>query len=334
MRPIPPGTNAQATFVPEVWHTAAAIGNVGVNAVSTPAVLGFLEHTALEAIRVFHEGDEVSVGVHAAIDHVGPAFPGKPVDCSARVIEINGRRVTFEVEATQNGAPVARGRYVRVVVSAQRFDAKESVPLGNGPIEFFFDFHSPWSYLAATRLPAVAARHGREVRWIPIHVARLIGTINGRRPLDENAVFVRWYRQDLQDWAQRTGLEIRYHPAFPIRPARALRAAHRAIESGRGPAFVLRTMKAYWSEARNISDPVVLAEIAASVGLDAQTIRAATEDANCKAAVEEATSVAIAKGVFGVPSFSVDGKLFFGNDRIELLDEQLASTSRASARKG
>jgi 2-hydroxychromene-2-carboxylate isomerase len=103
-------------------------------------------------------------------------------------------------------------------------------------------------------LPPIAARHARPVRWIPIHVARLIESIGGRRPLDENPAFVRWYREDLMRWARRTGVSIRYHPDFPLRPARALRAATYAIEKGRGAAFATAVMRAYWSDNLDISD--------------------------------------------------------------------------------
>lgn len=191
-------------------------------------------------------------------------------------------------------------------------------------VDFWFDVHSPWSYLAAVRLPAIAARHGRPVRWIPIHVARLIETIGGRRPLDENAAFVRWYRQDLADAADLAGLVIRYHPDFPLRPARALRAATCAIELGGGPAFVLDLMRAYWTEARDISDPDVLADVAGRSGLPRDAIAAATSAETYRDKVAAATGDAVAAGVFGVPTFRADGKLFFGSDRIDRLDAWLA----------
>ena len=163
---------------------------------------------------------------------------------------------------------------------------------GADPITFWFDFHSPWSYLAAVRLPAVAARHGRAVRWVPVHVARLIQGIGGRQPLNENPAFVRWYQQDLQDWAALAGLEVRYHPCFPLRPARALRAACHAVDAGAGPDFIQGVMRAYWTLSLDISDPAVLAGIGAGARLDPDAVVAATASPALKARVDDATAAA------------------------------------------
>lgn len=328
MKEVPAGTWFEATVFPETWHTAAAIGNEGVRAVSTPAILGFLEQTSLLAIGPYQAEDEISVGSHISLDHVGPAFLGAAVRCRATVEQVEGRRITFRVEAEQGGRPVARGRYLRVVLPVERFYAGQpgAAATPAGPIEFWFDVHSPWSYLAATRLPAIAARHARPIRWIPVHLARLNEQIGGRRPLDENPAFVRWYQQDLQDWAERTGLTIRYHPQFPLRPARALRMATYAIEQGRAAEFVPAIMRAYWTESRDISNLDVLGELAASAGLDPEAAGAAAQGDPYRAQLERATAAAIESGVFGVPSFRAEGKLFFGNDRLEFLDEFLVGS--------
>lgn len=191
-------------------------------------------------------------------------------------------------------------------------------------LEFWYDFHSPWAYLAATRIEAVAARHKLSARWRPLHLPRLIAAIDGRRPLEENAAFVAWYKQDLQDWATLCGVTIRYHPDYPLRPARALRAALRAEELGAAPAFALAVYHAYWSEARDITDLTILAGIADSCGLDGAAIAAAATDAEYGQRLEANNREAIHRGVFGVPSMICRGKLFFGNDRLDLMERWLA----------
>lgn len=187
-------------------------------------------------------------------------------------------------------------------------------------LDFWFDFHSPWAYLAATQIEALAQRHGLAVRWRPLHLPRLIEAIDGRRPLEENAAFLTWYKQDLQDWAALYGLSLRYHPNYPLRPARALRAVLRADELGRAAAFTLAVFRAYWSEARDISSLEELAEIGARCGLDGTGISRAVTDDEYRRRLEANTSEAIKRGVFGVPTVICRGKLFFGNDRLELLD--------------
>ena len=191
-------------------------------------------------------------------------------------------------------------------------------------LEFWYDFHSPWAYLAATRIEGLAARHGISVAWRPLHLPKLNAAIKGRRPLEENPAFVAWYKQDLQDWARLYGVTIRYHPAFPLKPARALRAAIRAGELGKAAAFALAVFEAYWADSRDISDTAVLGDLASGQGLDPADIMAAALGDRCRNLLNANTQEAIERGVFGVPSMFWRGKLFFGNDRLELLEHWVA----------
>jgi 2-hydroxychromene-2-carboxylate isomerase len=188
------------------------------------------------------------------------------------------------------------------------------------PLAFHFDVHSPWCFLASLRIEAIAARHGRAVDWVPLHLARLMDRIDGRRPLDANAGFVAWYRQDLHDWATRAGVTLRYHPDYPLRPARALRACCFARAEGKGGAFAHAVLAAYWTEAAQIDDAAVLGRLGASVGLHADAVIAATVGERWKAEVDANTEAAAQSGIFGLPAILADGKLFFGNDRLDLLD--------------
>jgi 2-hydroxychromene-2-carboxylate isomerase len=191
------------------------------------------------------------------------------------------------------------------------------------PLLFRYDVHSPWCYLAALRIEGIAAKHGREVEWRPVYLARLIDAIDGRRPLEANGAFLAWYRQDLQDWAARGGVTLRYHPRYPLRPARALRAACYASAEGRGGVFARAVLRAYWSEEGDIEDLALLGRLGAEAGLDPEAVMAATSDGRWKAQLAANTEEAIAAGVFGLPMVTADGKLFFGNDRLDLLDEFL-----------
>jgi 2-hydroxychromene-2-carboxylate isomerase len=197
------------------------------------------------------------------------------------------------------------------------------------PLLFRFDVHSPWCYLAAMRIEGIAERHGRSVEWRPVYLARLIDAIGGRRPLEANAAFLAWYRQDLLDWAARGGLTLRYHPRFPLRPARALRAACYASDQGQGGPFARAVLRAYWSEAGDIEDLALLGRCGAEAGLDPQAVIAATAAERWKTQLSDNTEEAIAAGVFGLPTVTAEGKLFFGNDRLDLLDEFLAARGSA-----
>lgn len=190
-------------------------------------------------------------------------------------------------------------------------------------LDFWFDYHSPWSYLAAVEIEALAARRGRTVRWRPLHVPRLIEAIGGRRPLEESPAFVAWYRQDLQDWAAVRGVTIRYHPQFPLRPSRALRATLYADAQGLAAAFARAVFRAYWTDCRDISELTVLAALGDEVGLDGAAVAGAAEQEMWKAALVANTLEAQTRGVFGVPTVDADGLLSFGNDRLGLLEYRL-----------
>lgn len=322
MRPTELGCSATHRDLPGPDSTAAAIGNTGVVVVSSPYVIGLLEEASHRAVKDFYEPGEATVGTRIDVSHLAPAFPGLEVVALAKLEVFEGRKLKFMVSAHQGDRLIMQGSHERAVVRLERF-LKSSPGVMNttkGPIEFFFDYHSPWCYFAALRVGALAARVGRAVVWKPMHLARLIERIDGRRPLDANPAFVRWFKSDMQDWANTLGVEVRYHPSFPLRPVRALRATVYAAEQGLAEAFVTGVMRAYWSESRDISDPLQLAEIGRSVGLDGNGVLASIDDPACKNAVEANTKEAQDRGIFGAPSFYCDGKLFWGSDRMDQLE--------------
>ncbi len=124
MKPIPLGHANSMEFQPEERHTASVVGNAEV--VSTPSLIGFLELTSHRAIVPFVEDGEVSVGTRVEVDHLAAAFLGRPVTTTARVASVEGRRVTFEVEAHQGDKLVMKGRHVRAIVSRDRLMGRKS----------------------------------------------------------------------------------------------------------------------------------------------------------------------------------------------------------------
>lgn len=190
-------------------------------------------------------------------------------------------------------------------------------------LTFWFDVHSPWCYFAAHRVGDVARRHNCDVEWRPIHLPRLLDAIGGRKPLEANQAFVRWFKQDMVDWAEIPGLPFVQHPQYPLRNSRALRACQYAADQGRGEAFAKRILRAYWAEAGDITDLALIGAWGAECGLDAAAIRDAAISDDYKRRIEINTDAAIARGVFGVPTVDTGEKLYFGNDRLDLLDRHL-----------
>lgn len=310
---------------------ASAIGNTGVDVVSSPWLVGVIEEASHRLVRDLYDPGEGTVGVHLDVAHLAAGLPGAEITAHARLIGVDGRRLRFEVEAFQQQRVLMRGTHERVLVRVDRFmssagtvngpaPARSSGAATGSPIQFFFDFHSPWCWFASLRIEALASRVGRPVVWRPMHLARLIERIDGRRPLEANPAFVHWFKQDMQDTAQALGLRLRYHPRFPLRPARALRAAVLAAERGSAATFVQAVMHAYWSDEGDIESLDLLADLAQRCGIDGAEVMKAAVDERYRQAVDANTEEAQAHGVFGAPSFLCDDKLFWGNDRMDRLE--------------
>lgn len=123
MKPIPLGHANRMEFVPEERHTASVVGNAEV--VSTPSLIGFLEMTSHRAILPFVEEGEVSVGTRVEVDHLAAAFLGQPITTEATVASVEGRRITFEVEARQGDKLIMKGRHGRAIVSRERLAGRK-----------------------------------------------------------------------------------------------------------------------------------------------------------------------------------------------------------------
>ncbi len=332
MKPLAPGSRGEWRALPEFTDSAAAAGNTGVAVVSSQALIVWCEQAAHRAIADYHDPGEATLGVGFELAHLAPARLGREVVAEATVAAVEGRRITFEVRAAQDGVTVLQGRHVRVVVDHARFLEKAGLPAPLSPprherLEYWFDFHSPWCYLASHRIPALARRHGLALVWRPVHLPRLLQAVNGGPPPERKPVIKRWSEQDLADWAALLGLPLSRHPDYPLRPARALRAALLVATDPETrehiEAFVQRVMRGYWAEGANIEDYAVLAEFATNAGLDGARVIAESQDRATKDALAANLEEAIAAGLFGVPTVVLGEKLYFGNDRLELLELHL-----------
>ena len=192
-------------------------------------------------------------------------------------------------------------------------------------IDFYFDFSSPYGYLASTRIDALAARHGRVVRWRPFLIGALYKQL-GYTPLEQPGKRA-YLLHDVPRSARAMGVSLRFPPSFPealIAPARAVYwIADR--DRAKAGAFAAAAFRAYWSEGRKLADPAVVAEIAAEHGFARETVLAALNDPAVKDRLKAETDAAIANRVFGSPFIVVDGEAFWGSDRLDQVEKWLAS---------
>jgi 2-hydroxychromene-2-carboxylate isomerase len=194
------------------------------------------------------------------------------------------------------------------------------------PIEFYFDFSSPYGYFATTRIDALAARFGRDTVWRPILLGAVF-KVTGGQPLPDLPLKGGYTKRDIARFARLWDIAFRLPTRFPVATQAPARAFYWASE--RDPALAKRLAlalyHAYFAQDRDISGPEVTADIAMAQGLDRDAVLAALNDAAIKQRVREETEAAIARGVFGSPFIVVDGEPFWGADRLEQVERWLAT---------
>lgn len=196
-------------------------------------------------------------------------------------------------------------------------------------IPFYFDYSSPFAYLASTQVRGLAARTNVTLDYRPILLGGLfkaLGTPNV--PLFEMPEAKRVYvGQDLQRWADRWGVPFRFTSRFPMNTVKALRLTL-AADARQRPALVEALFRALWVDDRDIADLSELQRIAGSVGADDAVAR--IDSAPIKQALFDATDEARARNVFGVPTFFFGEEIFWGQDRLENLEGALLARARAT----
>ena len=193
-------------------------------------------------------------------------------------------------------------------------------------IEFFFDIGSPYSYLAATRIPLLEQSCGVPVRWRPFLLGGVFKASGNAMPA-RVASKAAWMQKDLDRWARHYEVSFKMSTRFPLNTLmtqRSLVAAGRIAGEDRVAPFAMKLFEAYWVEDRNVSDPEEIERIAESAGLDAAALIAATSEQQSKDLLRASTEEAVQRGEFGAPTFFVDHHMFWGNDRIPMLEALLA----------
>lgn len=188
-------------------------------------------------------------------------------------------------------------------------------------LEMLFDFVSPASYLAWFRCKDVVARTGAAFRPVPIFLGGVMQA-TGNRPPGTVEAKGRWMRADLQMWAEAFGIPLGRNAHFPVNTLAILRGAVGLSGDPRFEAYCDACFRGVWVDGRDMAQP---SEIAAAVGdvVGAEELMALAADPANKATLKANTDGAVARGVFGAPSFFVGDRLFFGQDRLDWVEKAL-----------
>lgn len=193
-------------------------------------------------------------------------------------------------------------------------------------ITFYFDFISPYAYLAWTQIHALAERHEASVEPVPVLFAGLLNHHGQKGPAEIPAKRI-WVFKELARRSRLLGVPLSFPKTHPFNPLTALRAVA-ATPMAERRALVDALYRVVWGESdgdkRGLEDPEAVAEAANALGRDGAALLAKTRTPEVKAALRESTERAIEAGVFGVPTLQLGGELFFGLDSFDLVDLHLS----------
>jgi 2-hydroxychromene-2-carboxylate isomerase len=193
------------------------------------------------------------------------------------------------------------------------------------PIDFYFEFASPYGYLASTQIDGIAERHGRTVAWHPIMLGAAFKE-TGAKPLTQTPLKGPYLLHDVPRFARLLGVPLTLPPVMPMNSLAASRACLWLEEEdpARARRLAQTLLHAHWGEGRDLSSPEAVAEVAAGLTIDRDALLEGVADQRIKDRLKARTQAAIDRGVFGSPFIFVDGEPFWGADRLPQVEAWLS----------
>lgn len=195
-------------------------------------------------------------------------------------------------------------------------------------LDFYFDFPSPYAYLAHTQLPAIAARHGAKIVYHPFRILELMKIVGNRPTTIECKAKGKYASADLQRWVERYQVDFSRNPSSKsVDFAQLDRGALVAIGDGRGAEYVTAVYAAMWGKPEDLSQHSVFVDVLNRVGFDGRRLLERANADAVAAQLEAETNAAAERGVFGAPTIFVGDQMFFGNDRLDFVVDALSSAA-------
>lgn len=191
-------------------------------------------------------------------------------------------------------------------------------------LEFLFDVGSPTTYLAHKRMPDLIARTGAEVIYVPVLLGGIFKATGNASPVTIPAKGA-WMTADMSRFAKKFGVSLNFNPFFPINTITMMRMIAGAVGEDSFPTLVDTLFDGMWKSRKNLGDPEVLKAVLDKAGLDAAALLAVAETQDAKDTLKTNTETAVARGAFGAPTFFVEGEMFFGQDRLDFVEEALTA---------
>ncbi len=195
------------------------------------------------------------------------------------------------------------------------------------PVDYYFSTVSPWAYIGHAPFMEIARRHDLQVHWKPVFLGQVFAQTGGLPLPQRHPARQRYRLVELQRWRERRGLSFNVQPKhWPFDASLLDRFVIALVNAGADPApFLARAYRGIWEEERNLADPLVIAELAEAEGLDSTTLLEHAGQTSTEVVYVLNMENAIAADVFGSPAYVLSGEVFWGQDRLDLLDDALAS---------
>ncbi|GEP62122.1 2-hydroxychromene-2-carboxylate isomerase [Reyranella soli] len=189
-------------------------------------------------------------------------------------------------------------------------------------LEFYYDYGSPYSYLADTQVEAIAKRVGASLSRKPMLLGGVFKATGNASPMTVE-LKSKWSAFDMPMWARHYGVPFNHNPFFPVNTLALMRGAAAAQIDGFFERYHPAIYKAMWVDGVNLNDMGEVAKVLAAAGLDAAKIGNRIQDQDVKDRLKATTDEAVARGVFGAPTSFVGDMMFFGNDRLPFVEMAL-----------
>ena len=195
-------------------------------------------------------------------------------------------------------------------------------------VEFYFDVGSPAAYLAWTQMPRIAADTGATIDYKPMLLGGVFQAAGNKSPMEVPAK-ARYMIGDLQRFAERYQVPFSHNPFFPINTLSLMRMATgvQMRDPARLVTFVDPVYRAIWVEARNMNDPATVAAVLEAAGFNAPAMEALAAEPLVKERLKAVTQDAVARGVFGAPTFFVQGRMYWGQDRLDFVQQAIGASA-------
>lgn len=189
-------------------------------------------------------------------------------------------------------------------------------------VEFYYDFSSPYTYIASTRIEKICEDNGAELEWKPFLLGGVFNEIGSIPAVQIDNKF-RYLRRDFEESARYYGADFNFPELFPLNSVRSMRGAFAALEQNKLVEYNHEMFRLYWIQGIDLSKAEILGEAVSKIGIDSEWFVNRIAEQEIKDNLREETNIAVQRGVFGAPTMFVDEKMFWGNDRLNFLDRYL-----------